>query len=54
MFVGIGLQSTGIAQVVPPTIKGKGQAGSDEVLELKLDSKLMERAMPYRVLLPRL
>ncbi len=36
-----------------PILKDKGTGGSAEVIEQKLDSKLMARAMPYRVLTPK-
>ena len=36
-----------------PTLKSKGAGGSAEVVELKLESTLMARTMPYRVLTPK-
>jgi putative tributyrin esterase len=35
-----------------PELKQKGKGGSAEVVTLKLDSKLMGREMPYRVIIP--
>ncbi len=37
----------------PPTLNPKGTGGSSEVVTLKLESKLMAREMPYRVLVPK-